>query len=148
LESHLLRVPARACQIGRTGGENMIARRGRTVFTPSNVSEVRVRFERILARTQNKIEVPLQADTDTDEVDENEIDELDADTSLKNRINPNRPRRNPDRGQPRRTPVLVPRSRTTRESRRALRLAESYLRSWARAIREDERRRLADREAP
>jgi len=127
----------------------MIARRGRTVFTPSNVSEVRVRFERILARTNSKIEeVPLQADTDTDEVDENDIEELDADTSLKNRVNPNRTKKNPDRRQPSRTPVLVLRSRTTRESRRALRLAESYLRSWARAIKEDERRRLADRQAP
>ena len=126
----------------------MIARRARHVFTPSNVSEVRVRFERILARTKNKIEVPLQADTDTDQVDENDIEELDADTSSKNRSNPGRTRKNPDRGQPGRTPVLVFRSRTTRESRRALRLAESYLRSWARANREDERRRLADRQAP
>jgi hypothetical protein len=125
----------------------MIARRGRTVFTPSNVSEVRVRFERILARTKNTTEVPFQADTDTNEVAEDNIDELDADTSLKNRIKPNRTRRNSDRGQPPRTPVLVLRSRPTRESRRALRLAESYLHSVARAIKEDERRRLADRRA-
>jgi len=126
----------------------MIARRGRSVFTPSNVSEVRARFERILARTTNKIEVPLQPDTDIHAVDEDDVDELDADTPLKNRINPNRTRRNADRGHPTRTPVLALRSRTTRESRRALRLAERYLRSWARALRDDERRRRADRQAP
>jgi hypothetical protein len=42
----------------------LIARRGRAVFTPSNLSEVNLRFERILAQTEDKVKVPFQADAE------------------------------------------------------------------------------------
>jgi hypothetical protein len=122
----------------------LITRRGRTGFTPSNVDEVRLRFERILARSKDKFAVLFQATDETDEVDEDD-DELDADAQP--RIKAKRTRVNPDRAQPPRARVAAD-SRTTRESRRALRLAEGYLRSWERALKEDERRREADRRAP
>jgi len=65
----------------------LIIRRGRTGFTPSNLSEVRLRFERILARTDDKVKVPFQADAEIDEVDddEDEVDELDAEMAAEHR---------------------------------------------------------------
>ena len=121
-----------------TRGPDMIARRGRTTFTPSNISEVRLRFERILARTEDKAEAPLQADPEIPEADE-----LDSDTPV-----PDRARRNSDRDRPVRTPLAAG-SRTARGSRRArLTLAELYLELRARALEEDERRRQSDRRPP
>lgn len=121
----------------------MIARRGRTRFTPSNISEVRLRFERILARTEDKVEAPLQADSEIPEADE-----LDAETSVPDRVEADRARRNSDRAQPARAPSAAG-ARMARGSRRArLTLAELYLELRARALEEDERRRRSDRRPP
>lgn len=118
----------------------MIGRRGRTIFTPSNVTEVRLRFERILARVDDRIEAPFQADPDV-----SEADELDPDTPSQDGVEPKPTRRTSDRAEPVRTPVAEG-SRSPRGSRRSrLTLAELYLKLRARALEEDERRRLPDR---
>lgn len=126
-----------------TRGLEMIARRGRTIFTPSNISEVRLRFERILARTEDKVEAPLQAGSEIPDADE-----LDADTSVPDRVKADGARRSSDRALPVRTPSAAG-ARMARGSRRArLTLAELYLELRARALEEDERRRRSDRQAP
>jgi len=117
-----------------TRGLDVIARRGRTIFTPSNISEVRLRFERILARTEDKVDP--------------EIPEPDAATPAPARVEADRARRNPDRAQPVRAPSATG-SRVARGARRArLTLAQLYLELRARALEEDERRRRSDRRAP
>jgi len=101
----------------------MIARRGRTIFTPSNISEVRLRFERILARIEDKVGAPLQAHPEIADADE-----LDADTPVPDRVEADRAKRSLARG-----------------SRRRPTLAELYLELRARALEEDERRRRSNR---
>ena len=56
--------------------ENLIARHGRAVFKPTNLSEVGLRFARLLARTEGA-EIA-------------EADELDADTPAEDRVKANR----------------------------------------------------------
>src|SRR5215470_9336089 len=115
----------------------MIARRGRTIFTPSNLSEVRLRFERILARIEDKVAGPLRANREI-----SDTDELDAETPVPDRVDADHARKGS------RTPSASG-ARIARGSRRArLTLAELYLELRARALEEDERRRRLDRQAP
>jgi hypothetical protein len=114
----------------------LIARRGRTVFTPSNIGEVRRRFERILARVSEQFKAQFPA-----EVDGAEVNDWDSDPPERHQVDADLPRADLDRPPLVRTAPAVG-SHAPRRSRTArMSLAERYLELRARLLAEDERRR-------